>query len=46
MDAVPGTCDRGFVTFQTPEGEKADLVVFKEQFILKPVVAWRVPDEG
>ena len=46
MDAPPGSCDRGFVTFQTPEGERADLVLFEEQFVLETVIAWRIPAES
>ena len=46
MDPAPGSCDRGFVTFQTPRGERADLVLFEEQFVLESIIAWRIPDEG
>ncbi len=46
MDAPPGSCDRGFVTFQTPKGERADLVLFEEQFVLKSVIAWEIPAES
>lgn len=46
MDAAPGSCDRGFVTFQTPEGEKAELVLFEEQFVLEEVIAWEIPARG
>lgn len=46
MDPVPGSCDKGFVTFQTPKGERADLVLFEEQFVLKSIIAWKVPAEG
>ena len=46
MDAPPGSCDKGFVTFQTPKGERADLVLFEEQFVLESIIAWKVPTEG
>lgn len=46
MDAGPGTCDRGFVTYQTPRGERPELVIFEEQFVTNvPDIAWKVPDE-
>lgn len=31
MDPVPGQCDRGFVVFQTPRGERPEAVIFEEQ---------------
>lgn len=42
MDPKPGTCDRGFVTFQTPRGASPELVVFEEQFVDATDLAWRV----
>lgn len=46
MDAPPGSRDKGFVTFQTPKSERADLVLFEEQFVLKSVIAWKVTAES
>lgn len=43
MNPSPGGCETGFVTFQTPRGEKPELVVFDEQFVLKSAIAWKVP---
>ena len=45
MDPVPGACERGFVTFQTPRGERPHLVVFEEQFVLDSAIAWKVTEE-
>ncbi len=46
MDAGPGECDRGFVTFQTPRGQRPELVIFGEQFMgTHPDLAWEIPDE-
>lgn len=43
---VRGACDRGFVTFQTPRGERPDLVIFEEQFTTEvQAIEWTVPDE-
>ncbi len=48
MDPVPGQCERGFVVFQTPRGERPEFVVFEEQFKAEreaPSIRWAVPDE-
>lgn len=42
-DPPPGSCNRGFVTFQTPRGTRPDLVSFEEQFVMEEPVAWKVP---
>ena len=43
---VRGACDRGFVTFQTPRGERPDLVIFEESFTTEAQpIEWRIPDE-
>lgn len=44
MNPLPGECDRGFVTFQTPGGEKPKLVLFEEEFASAATIAWKVPD--
>lgn len=45
MNPLPGECGRGFVTFQTPAGERPDLVLYDEQFVLKSTIAWKVPEK-
>ncbi|MBA3794370.1 MAG: hypothetical protein H0X19_09590, partial [Rubrobacter sp.] len=45
MNPGPGECGRGFVTFQTPTGERPDLVLYDEQFVLKSTIAWKVPEK-
>ena len=45
MNPLPGECGRGFVTFQTPTGERPDLVLYDEQFVLKSTIAWKVPEK-
>jgi hypothetical protein len=48
MDPVPGQCERGFVVFQTPRGERPEFVVFEEQFKAEreaQPIRWAVPDE-
>ena len=42
MNPLPGECGSGFVTFQTPAGKRPDLVLYDEQFVLKPTIAWKV----
>lgn len=44
---VRGACDRGFVTFQTPRGERPDLVIFEESFTTEEPrpIEWKIPDE-
>jgi hypothetical protein len=32
LEPVPGKCERGFVVFQMPRGERPEFVVFEEQF--------------
>ncbi|CAN5715931.1 hypothetical protein BH24ACT22_BH24ACT22_20690 [soil metagenome] len=44
-DPPPGSCNRGFVTFQVPQGAKPNLVVFEEEFVLDEPVAWKVPSD-
>lgn len=45
MDPRPGGCERGFVVFQTPEGERPELVIFEEQFTTEPQpIEWTIPD--
>ena len=48
MHPVPGQCERGFVVFQTPRGERPEFVVFEEQFKAEseaPPIRWAVSDE-
>jgi len=45
MNPLPGECGRGFVTFQTPTGERPELVLYEEQFVLKDTIAWKVPEK-
>jgi hypothetical protein len=45
MNPGPGECGRGFVTFQTPTGERPELVLYEEQFVLEDLIAWKVPEK-
>ena len=48
MTAEPGLgeCRRGFVLFQTPEGERPELVIFEDPLTTEtPVVRWKLQDE-
>ncbi len=45
MNPLPGECGRGFVTFQTPTGERPELVLYDEQFVLENTIAWKVPEK-
>ena len=45
MNPLPGECGSGFVTFQTPTGERPELVLYNEQFVLKNTIAWKVPEK-
>jgi len=45
MNPLPGECGRGFVTFQTPTGERPELVLYEEQFVLEDTIAWKVPEK-
>ncbi len=45
MNPLPGECDRGFVTFQTPRGERPELLLYDEEFVLKNTIAWKVPEK-
>ena len=45
MNPLPGECGRGFVTFQTPTGERPALVLYEEQFVLENTIAWKVPEK-
>ncbi len=45
MNPLPGECGRGFVTFQTPTGERPELVLYDERFVLKKSIAWKVPEK-
>ncbi|MDQ3361371.1 MAG: hypothetical protein M3534_06830 [Actinomycetota bacterium] len=44
MNPLPDECGRGFVTFQTPTGERPELVLYDEEFVLKNSIAWKVPE--
>ena len=46
MNPLPGECDRGFVTFQTPRDERPELLIYDEEFVLKNSIAWKVPEKG
>lgn len=44
MNPPPGECEHGFITYQTPQGERPDLVVFEDPFTTEtPAIAWKVP---
>ncbi len=48
VDPVSDQCERGFVVFQTPRGERPEFVVFEEQFKTEreaPPIRWAVPGE-
>ena len=45
MNPLPGECDRGFVTFQTPRDERPELLLYDEEFVLKNSIAWKVPEK-
>lgn len=46
MDPVPGQCDRGFVVFQTPRGERPESVIFEEQLTSEAMpIEWAIPGE-
>jgi hypothetical protein len=45
MNPLPGECGSGFVTFQTPTGERPELVLYEEQFVLENTIAWKVPEK-
>ncbi len=45
MNPLPGECGRGFVTFQTPAGERPELVLYDEQFVLESTITWKVPEK-
>ena len=45
MNPLPGECGSGFVTFQTPTGERPELVLYEEQFVLEDTIAWKVPEK-
>ena len=44
MNPLAGECGRGFVTFQTPRGERPDLVLYDEELALKKTIAWKLPE--
>ena len=45
-EPVLGECLRGFVVFQTPEGERPELVIFEDPLTTEtPVIEWKLPDE-
>lgn len=44
MDPSPGECERGYVIYETPRGEKAELVVFEDTLTETQAIAWKVPD--
>ena len=43
MNSLPGWCGSGLVTFQTPTGERPELVLYEEQFVSESTIAWEVP---
>ncbi len=44
MDPEPGTCSRGFITYQTPQGEKPEIVTFEDTLVAETAaVSWRIP---
>jgi hypothetical protein len=45
MNPLPGECGRGFVTFQTPTGERPELVLYDEQFVLEDTIAWKATEK-
>ena len=48
MTAEPGLgeCRRGFVVFQTPEGERPERVTYEDPLTTEtPVVRWKLPNE-
>ena len=48
MESVPGKCERGFVVFQLPRGERPEFVVFEEHFKAEAEatrISWAVQDE-
>ena len=46
MEPVLGGCERGLIVFQTPEGERPELVLFRDQFTTDAMSAgWIIPEE-
>lgn len=46
MEPALGGCERGLVVFQTPEGERPEIVLFEDQFTTDAMSAgWTIPDE-
>jgi hypothetical protein len=47
MEPVLGGCESGFVVFQTPEGERPEIVLFEDQFTTTDSMSagWTIPDE-
>ena len=47
MEPVLGGCESGLVVFQTPEGERPELVLFEDQFTTTDSMSagWTIPDE-
>lgn len=46
MDPAPGDCERGYIIYQMPRGERPETVIFKDTLILARTIAWKVPDGG
>lgn len=46
MDPSPGECERGYVVFETPKGEGADLVVFEDTLTATRAIAWKVSEDS
>ncbi len=44
MDPSPGECERGYVIYETPKGESAELVVFEDSLTETQAIAWKVQD--
>jgi len=46
MEPVLGGCERGLIVFQTPEGERPELVLFRDQFTADAMSAgWTIPEK-
>jgi len=46
MDPEPGTCTRGFITYQTPRDERPKIITFEDPFTTDaPGISWEIPDQ-
>lgn len=46
MDPEPGSCSRGFITYQTPRHEKPEIVTFEDTLTTEmSAVSWRISDK-